>query len=78
MALIATCVSGGLLGVSLAFHHPEHVKGLVLLNAAPAWNFWCSGPPLGREARLHNFVRNLLQIDGRVPAPKVRSGACWM
>eukprot|EP00775_Hariotina_reticulata_P005191 gene5191-5429_t len=61
---------GGLLGVSLAFHHPEHVKGLVLLNAAPAWNFWCSGPPLGSEGRLHNFVRNLLQIDGSVPAPK--------
>lgn len=61
---------GGFLGVHLAYHHPELVKGLVLLNAAPAWNFWCSRPPASRQTWLHK----LLPIDGTVPAPKASTG----
>jgi hypothetical protein len=77
-ASLSLSAAGGLLGVNLAFHHPEHVKGLVLLNAAPAWNFWCSGPPVGQEpGGVQYLIRNLLQIDGTVPAPKVRVLCMW-
>ena len=57
---------GGFLGANLAANHPDAVKGLILLNAAPFWSF----RPPGADAK---GIWKLLQSDGTLPVPEVSS-----
>jgi hypothetical protein len=57
---------GGFLGANLAANHPDAVKGLILLNAAPFWSF----RPPGEDAK---GIWKLLQSDGTLPVPEVRA-----